>query len=90
MTIYKTKTWEEYWELFDKLIDSLKKEQKNDCVIEFLQLQKYATGMTDGWFDFLEAFEIAIIKHESLLTIQQVEIADYLTKSLRESLTNRK
>jgi len=90
MIIYKTKTWKEYWELFDKLIDSLNKEKKDGCVEEFRQAQKYATGMTDGWFDFLEAFEIAIIKYESLLTIQQREIADYLTKSLRESLTNRK
>lgn len=86
-TRYKTTTWQEYWKLFDHLVDSLNKDKKKNCAKEFLRAQNNATGMKDGWFDFLEEFKIAIIKNESELTIQQREIADYLTKSLMESFT---
>ncbi len=87
MTTYKINNWEEYWQLFDQLIATLTVDQKDETVNEFKRVQKYVSGLTDGWFDFLENFENAIVKNRSKMTIEQYEIANYLTTTLRESLT---
>jgi hypothetical protein len=45
--------------------------------------------LTDGWYDFKNAFEKSHKINRHNITDQQNEIADFLMKTLNESLTNR-
>jgi hypothetical protein len=49
----------------------------------------YVNGLTDGWYDFKNAFEKSHKTNRNNMANQQNEIADFLMKTLNESLTNR-
>ena len=82
-------SWQNYWELFDDLIEQLKLDHHDQIVLEFEDAQKYVNGLTDGWFEFKFAFEKSIQTHRAKLSAEQIDIADFLIMTLNKSLTKR-
>ncbi|WP_107039884.1 hypothetical protein [Brumimicrobium mesophilum] len=89
MKEYSLTGWKDYWELFDELIEQLDSDNKIEITTEFKEAQRYLNGLTDGWYDFKNAFEKSHKTNRHKLTVQQNEIADFLMKALNESLKNR-
>ena len=89
MKDYKLTGWQDFWKIFDKLIDQLQSEKKTMIIDEFKDAQKYVNGLTDGWFEFKIAFEKSLRSNRQNLTAEQNEIADFLITTLNKSLTNR-
>lgn len=48
MKNYKINEWKDYWEIFNKLINSLENSNKEDVVLEFKDSQKYG-NVSDLW-----------------------------------------
>ena len=89
MKDYKLNGWQDFWEIFDELIDLLHSEKKAMIIDEFKDAQKYVNGLTDGWYEFKFAFEKSLISNRQHMTAEQKEIADFLITTLNKSLTNR-
>lgn len=89
MKDYKLTGWQDFWKIFDELIDLLQSDEKKMIIDEFKDSQKYVNGLTDGWFEFKFAFEKSLKSNRQHLTAEQNEIADFLLTTLNESLTNR-
>ncbi len=86
---YELKSWTDYWDIFDNLIDKLHSDNKQDIAEEFRDAQKFVNGLTDGWFEFKVAFEKSLNSNRQYLTAEQNEIADFLLTTLNKSLTIR-
>lgn len=89
MKSYKINEWKDYWEIFNELINSLENSNKEDVVIEFKDSQKYLNGLTDGWFDFLNAFSASVKNNINNLTQEQKDIAEFLISTLNNLLMRR-
>jgi hypothetical protein len=89
MDKFKINSWQDYWALFDKLIDKLSAEKKDQIVAELKNAQRIVNGLTDGWYEFKFAFEKSLKSNRSMMTQDQLEIADFLILSLNKSLKNR-
>ena len=89
MRDYKLAGWQDYWEIFDELIEQLLSENKSEIIAEFKDAQKYVNGLTDGWYEFKFAFEKALNSNRQNITEEQNKIADFLLTTLNKSLTNR-
>ena len=83
-------SWQDYWKLFDSLLEKLNSEGKLEIAQELKDAQKYANGLTDGWYDFMNAFERVVNARKMQMTDEQCEIADFLITSLNKSLSNRR
>lgn len=57
MKEYSVNNWQDYWKIFDKLIELLKADNQEQIILDFKEAQKYVNGLTDGWFEFKIAFE---------------------------------
>lgn len=86
---YTLSGWQNYWEIFDELINLLYLENKTSIIEEFNEAHKYVNGLTDGWYEFKFAFEKSLNTNRAHLTVEQNEIADFLLTTLDNSLTNR-
>jgi len=89
MKDYTLTGWQDYWKIFDELIDLLKADNQEQIVLEFKDAQLYLNGLTDGWFDFKSAFEKSLQANRTKMTVDQTDIADFLILTLNKSLTNR-
>ncbi len=89
MKDYKLTGWQDYWKIFDELIEHLTSDNKPEIITEFKEAQKYVNGLTDGWYEFKFAFEKSLNSNRQHLTAEQNEIADFLLTTLNKSLTNR-
>jgi hypothetical protein len=89
MTEYSLSSWQDYWKIFDELIELLKQDKQEDIILELKDAQKYVNGLTDGWFEFKFAFERCLRLNRSKMTSDQTDIADFLIKTLSKSLKNR-
>lgn len=89
MKDYKLNGWQDFWKIFDELIDLLHSDKKTIIIDEFKDAQKYVNGLTDGWYEFKFAFEESLKSNRQHLTAEQNEIADFLIMTLNKSLTNR-
>ena len=89
MKSYKINEWKDYWEIFNELINSLENSNKEDVVIEFKDSQKYLNGLTDGWFDFLNALSASVKNNINNLTQEQKDIAEFLISTLNNLLMRR-
>jgi len=81
----KIEGWPEYWTYYDSLCKTINDEE---LMSELHEAKKYVNGMTDGWYDFLNAFESAI-NNSSGLGSEQKELSEQLIKELKETLKNR-
>ena len=89
MKDYKLNDWQDFWKIFDELIDLLHSDKKTIIIDEFKYAQKYVNGLTDGWYEFKFEFEKSLKSNRQHLTAEQNEIADFLITTLNKSLTNR-
>jgi len=89
MKDFKLNDWQDFWKIFDELIDLLSSDNKTIIIVEFKDAQKYVNGMTDGWYEFKFAFEKSLKSNRQHLTAEQNEIAEFLITTLNKSLTNR-
>ena len=78
-----------FWAVFDNLCVSLRQADKKAIADDLKEAQKYATGMTDGWHDFLNAFEKVVKDNETVLNKEEKSIADDLIFKLKKSLKDR-
>ncbi|MCK0136178.1 hypothetical protein [Arenibacter sp. S6351L] len=74
---------QDYWKKFDILCSDLKADGKQTLIDELRKAQSYVNGLTDGWYDFLNAFEKALKTHKLEGKTQQLAI------ELIETLKNR-
>ncbi len=84
-----TITWNDYWMFFDKLCITLEKNDKNELFEELRDAQRYANGLTDGWFDFLKAFEGVIINNKNIMNNEENKLATSLISTLKQVLKKR-
>lgn len=89
MKEYSLSNWQDYWEIFDELIELLKHDKQDDIILELKDVQKYVNGLTDGWYEFKFAFEKCLQENRAILTKEQIDIADFLIKTLKKYLINR-
>lgn len=89
MRDYKLAGWQDYWKIFDELIEQLLSKHKSEIIAEFKDAQKYVNGLTDGWYEFKFAFEKVLNSNRQNMTEEQNQIADFLLTTLNKSLTNR-
>lgn len=89
MKYYKLSGWQDYWKVFDRLIEQLSSDQKTEIISELKEAQKYVNGLTDGWYEFKFSFEKVLESNKQNMTKEQNEIADFLLATLNKSLTNR-
>ena len=82
MKEYTITSWEDFWSLFDKLMNLLIYNNQLDIVSDFKNAQKYVNGFTDGWYEFKIAFERVIQVHIEDLTEEQLNIAILLRDCL--------
>ena len=81
--------WEDYWKVFDELCFILTTKEKTEIVLEFKDAQKYVNGMTDGWFQFLEAFKTVYNDNFEELEISDKENCKLLILTLEKTLKRR-
>lgn len=90
MLDFECNSWDDYWSIFNSLIDSLKSyNNKDNIVLELKDAQKYVNVLTDGWFDFKSAFEKVLKKNNTNMTEEQIQIAQFLIYELKKILRNR-
>jgi hypothetical protein len=89
MREYTLTSWQDFWKIFDELIELLKTSNQDQIILEFKDAQLYVNGLTDGWFEFKSAFEKSLKSNKPKMTADQIEIADFLILTLNKSLTNR-
>lgn len=82
-------SWSDYWLIFDKLIDLLKAENKDDIVLDFMDAKKFVNGLTDGWYEFKFAMAKTINTNKRLMSDEQIQIAKFLSTTLDKSLSDR-
>lgn len=87
---FECNSWDDYWSIFNNLIESLKSDNnKDNIVLELKDAQKYVNGLTDGWFDFKSAFEKVLKNNNTNMTENQIQIFKFLIYELKKVLKNR-
>lgn len=86
MREYTLKSWQDFWQIFDELIELLKNDNQEQIILDFKDAQLCVDGLTDGWFDFKYAFEKSLQSNKAKMTTDQIEIADFLILTLNKSL----
>jgi hypothetical protein len=89
MNEYIVNGWQDYWKIFNHLIEKLKANHQDQIIMEFEDAQNHVNGLTDGWFEFKFAFEKSLQVHRSKMSYDQIDMADFLIMTLNKTLTNR-
>lgn len=78
----------EYWELYQLLYFNIKKE--NELLARQLkQIQLYANGLTDGWYNFLTSFKEVISENSNNIKSDDFILANLLITTLENYLKSR-
>ena len=86
MANYEVNNFEEYWIKYDSLVKNLKKEHQFELANKLVNAKKNVNGLTDGWFEFKNEFEVVIKQNKSILNIVNLELALFLIKTIKSSL----
>ncbi len=86
MANYEVNNWEEYWIRYDSLVKNLKKENQFELANKLVDAKKRVNGLTDGWFEFKNEFEVVIKQNKSILNIVNLELSLFLIKTIKSSL----
>jgi hypothetical protein len=78
--------WKEYWELFDKLCDSLLARSANKLVTQLDDARVYVKNNYTSALSFLKTFNALITKNQDRLTQAEKKMANTLSASLRNAL----
>ena len=82
MKEYTITDWNDFWDIFDKLIDLLMSENKVDVAFDFKNAQKCVNGLTDGWYDFMIAFDRTLNSNKERITDEEWNIVNLLRNCL--------
>jgi hypothetical protein len=85
-TTFTINSWEDYWDLFNLLIESLVKSEQYECVTELERSRKYVNGMTDGWLDFLFHFSNTFNTYKGSMSEFEISVSEFLISSLKKTL----
>ena len=83
MANYEVNNFEEYWIKYDSLVKNLKKEHQFELANKLVDAKKNVNGLTDGWFEFKNEFEVIIKQNKSLLNIVNLELSLFLIKTIK-------
>lgn len=84
----KINNMSEYWELYQLLYFNIKKE--NELLARQLkQIQLYANGLTDGWYNFLTSFKEVISENSNNIKSSDFILANLLITTLENYLKSR-
>ena len=86
MANYEVNNWDEYWIKYDSLVKNLKKENQFELANKLVDAKKSVNGLTDGWFEFKNEFEVVIKQNKSILNIVNLELSLFLIKTIKSSL----
>ena len=86
MANYEVNNFEEYWIKYDSLVKNLKKEHQFELANKLVDAKKNVNGLTDGWFEFKNEFEVVIKQNKSILNNVNLELALFLIKTIKLSL----
>ena len=75
-----------YWILFDSLNNSLINSGKIEISIELEDAKKYVTGLTDGWYEFLNGLNEVENKFYSKMNEKEQKKLKKLINQLENSL----
>lgn len=89
MKYNSSNAWQDYWKIFDDLIEQLAIENKTQIIAEFKDAQKYVNGLTDGWYEFKFSFEKSFQSNRKNMTEEQNRIATFLLTTLNDVLKNQ-
>ena len=78
--------WKEYWDLFDKLCDSLLSRSGNKLVAQLDDARVYVKNNYDSAATFLKTFNALITKNQDKLTQAEKKMANTLSAGLRNAL----
>ena len=79
----------DFWLEFDNLCKSLILADKKVIADSLKTAQMYATGLTDGWFEFMNTFEKTLHVNQSSLSIEEKNTAENLLLKLKKHLAER-
>lgn len=83
MQSYSIKNFNQYWQLFNELLQLLESSNKITIANEFKEARMYVNGLTEGWCQYKEQLKKTIDTKKCDLTQQENQIADSLYHSLR-------
>jgi len=89
MRKYKLTDWQDYWKIFEELIELLSTDKKLEIIAELNDAQKHVNGLTYGWYEFKFSLEKTLDKHTQNMNAEQNYIANFLIDTLNQSLKNR-
>ena len=79
----------DFWAEYENLCKSLILADKKVIADSLKTAQMYATGLTDGWFDFMTAFEKTLKDNQSSFSTGEKHIAEDLLSKLKKHLADR-
>jgi hypothetical protein len=80
--------WHQYWDLFDKLCDSLLTRSKNKLVAQLDEARLYVKDSYEAANAFLKTLNSILLKNQDTLTLAEKKMANTLTASLQAALEN--
>lgn len=84
-----SKSWEDYWQEYRKLISLLRNAEHEDIAHALEDALTYVNGFTDGWHQFKDAFEEVIETYKQDLTKEQHDLAISLLQTVKTALSYR-
>jgi len=85
----KFKDWADFWTSFNNFLLTLKKSDREYISKLLEEARLHVNGMTDGWFEFTEIFETAIIDNKTDLTANEMQMAKELLDYIKIPLTKK-
>ncbi|MDB5232707.1 MAG: hypothetical protein JWN76_3512 [Chitinophagaceae bacterium] len=79
-------TWKEYWEVYEKLCDSLNTRNRKDLTLKLDEIKLYINGSRRGYTDFLKALQQLVNKNRDRLTKPENQFAQALIAELHDAL----
>lgn len=79
-------TWKEYWEVYEKLCDSLNNRNRKDLSLKLDEIKLYANGTRRGYTDFLKAIQQVFNKNRDKLTKPEHQYAAALVAEMQDAL----
>lgn len=82
-------TWKEYWAKFDRLCEELERSGRSDIARALRDAELRVTGLTDGWHDFIDAFDQVLRQKGEFLSPEQSITARALFRDVKRALRGR-
>ena len=75
----------DYWKTYDALCQDVQQNGNEELAYKLKDIKGYVNGLTDGWYEFLYAFETTIDQSRAL-SVEHHEKGRLLIDTLKENL----